>query len=241
MTLAIVDGDVLLYQSMWGCETLEEAKEKFDSVFKETLESVFATDYVMAFGGPNNFREVLYVDYKKSPSRTKSKSNKPDWFDDLKSYGASYEGAVLCDGYEADDMVRIWSEEAAAAAWPFVVVSIDKDLDCIPGKHYNSRRQEIYDIDEEYADYFYWKQILTGDNVDNIPGLKGIGPKKADKILYGLCDHKSRRDAVCRAYHEAHGEEGYEYLITNGRLIHIWRFLGDHFRISREKYDNAIT
>ena len=27
---------------------------------------------------------------------------------------------------------------------------------------------------------------LTGDNTDNIPGLKGIGPKKAEKILQGV-------------------------------------------------------
>lgn len=239
MTLAVIDGDVLLYQSMWGMKTLKEAKEKFDSVFQETLDSVFATDYVMAFGGPNNFREVLYADYKKSSSRMKSKSNKPEWFNDLKSYAANLEGACLCDGYEADDMVRIWAEEARAVAWPFVVISIDKDLDCIPGKH--NRRGFIYDIDEDYADYFYWKQILMGDTVDNIPGIKGCGPVKADKLLNGLSDHKARRAAVCKAYNEAYGEEGYEYLIANGRLIHIWRFLGDHFKISKEKYNDAIA
>ena len=241
MTLAIIDGDVLLYQAIWGIETLEEAKEKFDSIFKEVCESCFSTDYVMAFGGPNNFREDLYVEYKKSPSRKKSKSNKPEWFDDLKSYAASLEGADLCEGCEADDMVRVWANEAAKVAWPYIVVSIDKDLDCIPGKHYNNRKLEFYDIDEDYADYFYWKQILMGDTVDNIPGIKGCGPVKADKILNGLSDHKARRAAVCKAYNEAYGEEGYEYLIANGRLIHIWRFLGDHFKISKEKYNDAIA
>ena len=29
-------------------------------------------------------------------------------------------------------------------------------------------------------------QCLTGDTTDNIPGLKGIGPKKAEKILAGV-------------------------------------------------------
>ena len=29
-------------------------------------------------------------------------------------------------------------------------------------------------------------QCLTGDNIDNIPGIKGIGPKKAEKILAGV-------------------------------------------------------
>ena len=30
------------------------------------------------------------------------------------------------------------------------------------------------------------RQWLTGDTADNIPGIKGIGPKKADKILNGI-------------------------------------------------------
>ena len=29
-------------------------------------------------------------------------------------------------------------------------------------------------------------QCLTGDSSDNIPGIRGIGPKKADKILSGI-------------------------------------------------------
>lgn len=238
MVLAIIDGDVLLYQACWGNNSLQEAIEKFEEIFEEVLESAFATDYVMALGGPDNFREDLYLDYKKSSSRQKSKSNKPEWFNDLKSYAANKEGACISDNCEADDLVRIWAMEAKAAAWPFIVVSIDKDLDCIPGKH--SRRGFIYDIDEDYADYFYWKQILMGDNVDNIPGIKGCGPVKADKILNGLSP-KERRAAVCRAYHEAYGEDGYSYMIANGRLIHIWRHIGDYFKISKDKYNDAIS
>jgi 5'-3' exonuclease len=29
-------------------------------------------------------------------------------------------------------------------------------------------------------------QCLTGDNSDNIPGIKGIGPAKANKVLAGV-------------------------------------------------------
>ena len=29
-------------------------------------------------------------------------------------------------------------------------------------------------------------QCLTGDGTDNIPGIKGIGPKKAEAILFGV-------------------------------------------------------
>jgi len=241
MTLAIIDGDVLLYRSIWGLDTLEEAKSKFMSVFEETVESVFASDYVMAFGGPNNFRDSFYDLYKKSNSRMKSKFNKPEWFDDLKSYACTLEGAVLCEGYEADDQVRIWSVECEESNIDKCVVTIDKDLDCIPGKHYYPNKNEFYVISNEYADMFYWQQVLTGDSVDNIPGIHRMGPKTAQKLLAPAKDHKERRSIVCRAYHDFKGPEGYEYLLANGRLIHIWRTYNDHFKVKKSIYDQAIS
>ena len=36
---------------------------------------------------------------------------------------------------------------------------------------------------EEDTLRWFYKQVLMGDRVDNIPGLKGVGDKKADKIL----------------------------------------------------------
>ena len=33
---------------------------------------------------------------------------------------------------------------------------------------------------------FFYHQMLTGDAVDNIKGVRGIGPKTADKLLDGL-------------------------------------------------------
>lgn len=234
--LAIVDGDVLLYMSIWNMETKEEAREKFDELFTNILESVFATDYVMALGGPDNFRVDLFPDYK--GNRTKSKSNRPDWFLDLKSDVAEqYEGCVLTDNCEADDMVRVWANECTAENIERIVISVDKDLDCIEGLHYNPRKGTIYTIDAEYANQFYWKQVLMGDPTDNIPGLPKIGPKKADKMLENSKDYCT---TVCKAYHDFYGEEGYNYLITNGRLIHIWRWVEDHFKIKREVYDEAI-
>ena len=242
MTLAIIDGDVLLYMAMWNQPTLGEAKTKFKDIFDNILEHMFTDDYVMAFGGPNNFRDELYIDYKKSTSRSKSRSTKPEWFDDLKSHCVNdYEGAILTDGYEADDIVRIWSTEATEAGIDHVVVSVDKDLDCIEGKHLNPRSMEFYEVTKEYAEKHYWKQILMGDSVDNIPGVAGIGPKKADILLGYGTDHKEMKAAVCKAYHARYLEDGYDYLVTNGRLIHIWRKLGDHFKIDRSFYEEAIS
>lgn len=239
--LSIIDGDVLLYMSMWETNTLQEAKDKFDSKLIYTLEGAFSEDYVMALGGPNNFRSEFYPDYKKGKTRAKASSNKPDYFDELKSYAADRDGTVLTDGYEADDQIRIWSEECRKADKPFVVVTVDKDMDCIAGNHFDPKKELHYRVSEDYADYHYWFQLLMGDSIDNIPGVKGVGKVKAAKLLADCYDHDSRRDRVCQVYHSVYGDEGYEAMLFNGRLLHIWRSYNDHFTVNREKYAKAIT
>jgi len=238
--LAIIDGDVLLYQAMWGSDTLKQACKKFDKILEEVMESTFSEDYAIAVGGPSNFRDVLYCDYKRSAGRVKSKSIRADWFEDLKSYVITNEGTYQVEGCEADDVVRIWAEECRAVNKPFVVVTVDKDLNCIPGWHYNPIKRVLFNMETDEADLFYWTQVLTGDVVDNIPGITGIGPKKAEKILFGASTRALRIEAVCRAYNEHCGEEGFDRMLLNGKLLHMWRTYGDHFVIKRSVYDDAI-
>ena len=38
-------------------------------------------------------------------------------------------------------------------------------------------------VSDKQAEYNFWYQMLVGDVVDNVKGCKGIGPKKAEKIL----------------------------------------------------------
>jgi len=242
MTTLIIDGDVLLYMSIWGNDNLEDAKQRFKEVFVDIQIATFSSDYVMALGGPDNFRNDLYSEYKASASRVKSKSTKPDWFNDLKSWVVeTMEGAVLSDNCEADDMVRIWHLELDAVGKPYCVVTVDKDLDCCYGTHYNPRTKQIYQVTKEYANKFYWKQLLMGDAVDNIPGIRGIGTKKADKILDGIQGRLQLKQAVCRAYHDAYGDDGFNHMLLNGKLLHIWRKINDHFVLDKKVYETAIS
>jgi 5'-3' exonuclease len=239
MTIAIIDGDVLLYQSMWGCVTIEEGQEKFKEVFDDAMESMFATDYVMALGGPDNFRLDIFPDYK--GNRKKVKDSRPSWFGDLKSWIIdNYPGSILSDNCEADDMVRVWATQCKDSNLDFIVCSVDKDLNCIVGPHYNPRTRQILNISDNYAERFYWEQILTGDSTDNIPGIYRCGPVKAKKILENAFTRKELQSAVCVAYKDSYQEHGYSHLISNSRLIHIWRYIDDYFKITREFYDDAI-
>ena len=235
--IAIIDGDVLLYISIWGAETKEEARKNFDELFTAINEDLFAEDYAMALGGPSNFRLDLYSEYK--ANRKKSKSTRPKWFLDLKSDIANeYDGAILTDYCEADDMVRVWSEECRKVEKESVIVSVDKDLYCIEGKHYNPRKKEIIVIDEFTAWHQLWLQILTGDPTDNIPGVPRIGKKTAIKMFY---ENRDVITVVCKAYEKYYKDKGYEYFLANARLIHIWSSIGDYFKFSKEDYYNAVN
>lgn len=225
----------MLYQAAWS-RNFEQAKKHLHTLREWTMMDTFATDCCISLGTSFNFRSDFFEFYKKSPSRMNSKSTLPDWMPDLKIYLSEQADVVQCYGFESDDLLRMWSLQAEDAGDPFVLCSIDKDLDCIPGVHYTSKTRTTYTITREYADKFFWRQCLTGDSVDNIPGVPGIGPVKADKLLAGATTESECREIVVMAYKDRYKDEWWEYLMSNYRLLYMWRFNQDYPVIDRALY-----
>ena len=103
------------------------------------------------------------------------------------------------EGYEADDILATAAERFASPQLDVVLVSRDKDLDQLVGPHctlYDPMKDEIIDaaaIEREKGfrpDQAVEVQTLTGDSTDNIPGVPGVGPKTAAKLIarYGTAD-----------------------------------------------------
>jgi DNA polymerase-1 len=104
------------------------------------------------------------------------------------------------EGFEADDIIATYTCRAVEAGWNVTIVSSDKDLAqlIIPGQvdmldtMKNERRSVQYVVDkfgvgpERLGDVL----ALMGDSVDNVPGVPGIGPKTASKLIteYGDLD-----------------------------------------------------
>jgi 5'-3' exonuclease len=230
--LNLIDGDPFLSAACWG-RTFEAAKKHIKTQIDWVVEDNFSTDYLIATGDPgkSNFRDLLHPGYKKSNSRDKSRKDRPEWYEKLRDYLLAQDNVVVSYGCEADDLIRMWARQAEDAGDPFIVSSIDKDLDCIPGMHYNPRSRETYEVTADYANAFYWQQILQGDGVDNIPGIPGIGPTKAKQMLLGATSHAARKKVVIKAYYEAFGEHWKPWLLANARLIHMWQSEHDYFNI----------
>jgi 5'-3' exonuclease len=233
MSIVLIDGDPLLFRTAWGCKTLKKARQAFDEGLKEVLDSCFSDECRIAVFGDTNYRKEVDPTYKSGDSRAKSKEANPQYFR-LRRQLLNEKLVEEAVDMEADDYVRIWAEECRENGTPYVIASIDKDLQCIPGTHYLIHRKELIWVDEEEADIHYWTQILTGDSVDNIPGLYGIGPVKAGQILEGATTSKERKQKVIDKYYEVYGEDWRKELEHTGQLIHIRRTLDDDFAIPKE-------
>ena len=94
--------------------------------------------------------------------------------------------------YEADDVIGTLAEFWRARGHPICVVTSDKDLAQLVGENDHwwdfARNQKLNAkqltkkfgvMPEQMADYL----ALTGDAVDNIPGIPGVGPKSASALL----------------------------------------------------------
>ncbi len=96
------------------------------------------------------------------------------------------------EGLEADDIIACYSKAALAQGWNVTIVSSDKDLMQLiePGLDLydtmNNRRLGPDHVMEKFGvgpDRLGDVLALMGDSVDNVPGVTGVGPKTASKLI----------------------------------------------------------
>jgi len=147
--------------------------------------------------GPT-FRDALYPEYKQH------RSPMPD---DLRSQIAPIHEVVRLSGWpvldvpgvEADDVIGTLAVAAASQGIEVLISSGDKDLAQLVNEHItiidtmSGKVRDLAGVETEFGvparlmlDY----QMLVGDTVDNVPGVQGVGPKTAVKLLqeYGSID-----------------------------------------------------
>ncbi len=154
-------------------------------------------------------------------------SHKPVHYRAIIDYLIKEWDAKVIDGMEADDAMGITqcrlnkTKNLAKKDMP-IICTIDKDLDMIPGWHYNFRKQQKYFTTVEQSDYFFYKQMLTGDRVDNIIGIHGIGDKTADKLLLGK-SVQEMEDIIINKYRQEFKDDYMKRYAENKKLLWILR------------------
>lgn len=159
-------------------EPLENSLFLCDQLIKRIIRETEAEKYQLYLTGAGNYRDEVatILPYKGG----RDNLHKPFWYNEIKEYLITRWGAVVVEGYEADDALSMEQSETNTC-----ICTTDKDLLGTAGWHYNWDKQDkpSWVTEEEARRFFYW-QMLTGDKtVDNIPGIPGIGKVGADKIL----------------------------------------------------------
>jgi 5'-3' exonuclease len=229
----LVDGDILVYKI--GYISDAEAKYKHPESWQgenylplvlwhidkvvDGLKEQFpnATECIIYLSGPKNFRKEVATLKPYKGNRTQEK---PKYYLEIRDYLVKTYGAIVADNEEADDLMGI--AQFAKPDKSTVICSIDKDLDMIPGLHYNDKKDRLYEINLGQAERFYHLQLLTGDATDNIPGVPGIGPKTAEKIIgdkAGIDAFQAIQEEY-KKYYGASAESAFE---ENSRLLWIRR------------------
>lgn len=187
----------------------------------------YTGDIYVAVKGKNNFRYGIYPEYKASRGKGVTILR------DLASYAieeAVRQGfAIPAEGMEADDLARIWAEEARAAGEQFVVAHIDKDLDAIAGLHFNYRHNVTYTVEPEKALLVFYTQLLTGDASDSVPGCTQIGKVRAARIMEGAKGEEDMQVRVVDTYMSVYPEDWLEQLQLNGALLYLLKDHDDRF------------
>ena len=153
------------------------------------------------YGGPANhcavafdeslttcWRNRIYPDYK--ANRPPADENIRRQLDRCKAVTALLGVPVLTDlEFEADDFIATLARQSDR---PVVIVSRDKDLNQLVDDRVrllDPKDDELRGSPEFRAEFGFAPQLfpdyqaLTGDSVDNIPGIRGIGPKVAGRLV----------------------------------------------------------
>lgn len=213
----LVDSDLIVYRVGFTTEDVDFgiARWRANQLVEKILYETKATDfklYLTKSGDDNAFRKKIYPEYKMN-----RKAPRPLWYNELREYLVDEWDAEVVEIIEADDALGIASTNLRLEGTECVIASIDKDLLQIPGLHYNFVKEQFQTVTEEEGIRFFYQQCLTGDTADNIKGIPGIGPKKAEKILLEGETEEDYFNLVRKAY-----DNDYEFYI-NGTALWILR------------------
>ncbi len=205
--LYLIDGYALIYRAFFAMisrplvSTRGENTSAAWGVTKFLLKVIeqHEPDYLgFVFDAGSSERHVIYPDYK--ATREKMPTELEASLPRVRQIVEAFRIPILeLPGYEADDVIGTLSRQAAESGLEAVIVSGDKDFYQLVRDHVcllNPGRGGPAAVDEEWVDLRNAHERLgvapehvvdylglIGDTSDNVPGVKGIGPKTAIQLI----------------------------------------------------------
>ena len=231
----LVDASIYIFRSWFSIsdEFATSAGEPTNAVYGFTgflcnlLEQTNAEHIGVAFDESlsKSYRNEIYPEYKANREPAPEELKRQFiWAREIaESMGLS---CFADQRYEADDLIGTLANHWRDRGHPVCIITSDKDLTQLIEKNdtwwdftrnQKLNRAKIKDkfgvFPEQIADYL----ALTGDSVDNIPGVPGVGPKSAAALL----SHFNDLDAIWERI-----EEVQHLSIRGAKSLH--KKLGEH-------------
>jgi hypothetical protein len=187
--IALIDADRykhLVTYRMYK-KIMEEGMEHSKALLNEIIDNYLSRDifncfkakaYVFCFSAPSKdvFRNSIAQEKEYKGNRKNRTDNyfytgKYEDMGYIYEYIASRYQTLFFDDLEADDILSMIQTEDT------FIFSHDKDLKQVTGMHWDMEKYKLVNTTETEGTRMLVCQLLLGDSVDNIPGLKGFGEK----------------------------------------------------------------
>ncbi|MCL5023134.1 MAG: DNA polymerase I [Nitrospirae bacterium] len=214
MTLYLIDGNSYVYRAFFAIKGLSNSKGLptnaiygFTNMLLKILREKKPDGVVVSFDSPQQTeRHRLFEAYK--AQRPEAPGDLVRQLPLIRDVIRAFNIKIFeMPGYEADDLLGTIAKKAAAEGDEVFIVTSDKDMLQIVDdriKMYDPMKDRVLDthyVTEKFGvgpGRVTEVMALTGDAVDNIPGVKGIGEKTARELLSSaesldeLLDHPER-------------------------------------------------
>jgi DNA polymerase-1 len=196
---------------------------------RDTDVGIVPTHFAVIFDySSKTFRNELFSEYK--ANRTAPPDDLIPQFGLIRQATRAFDlPCIEMEGFEADDIIATYCRMACEVGADTTIVSSDKDLMQLVGptvQMYDPMKDKqigVAEVIEKWGvppEKMIDLQALTGDSVDNVPGVPGIGPKTAAQLLVEFGD----LDTLLARASEIKQNKRRETIIANA----------DNARVSRE-------
>jgi len=232
--IALIDADYIMYKTVPKLKVNEDISALCNLIDVEisTLREYFKAKHMLfCFSGePDNyFRNHIAIDKKYKGNRERSMNH---YRDAIVTYIKYRYATLIFNELEADDILCMLQDEDT------FIYSEDKDMQQIPGTHWDLKKELFYEIDEFQAFDFLMSQVIMGDSVDNIGGLKDYGLIKTSKLLTNCSSPQSLINVTINEYIKVHGVvNGIDAFTEMWNLVKLRGNRGTYFK---ERYQFAF-
>ncbi len=225
--MILVDGNSLMYRAYYGMAAVGNLTQNSKGLYTNAIYAfirmmnhLLASDYdaiLVAFdAGKKTIRHEWMKEYKAG------RPPMPDEFRMQIAYIKQYLDIMRIKQYEqsmyeADDIIGTMAKKAEDAGFHVDVYSSDKDLLQLISPHttVHLTKKGMTDLEDYTPEFFYERyqipynqfidlKAMMGDKSDNLPGIPGIGEKKAVKYL----QQYESLDKIISSSHEIKGADG---------------------------------